>query len=132
MVLFATDHTQQMAGWWVALQVGLAAAASWALAMVAVQARQSRQTVGAVPGPSGGIVDDVPPLALVAAHPRAACLAAAISAGAAGTVLGAVAERSLIEGLERGTFEAIFVGVCLAVALRLSTGAAARGRAPQS
>ena len=131
MVLFATDHTQQMAGWWVALQVGLAAAAAWALAMVAVQARQSRHTVGTVPGPSGGIVDDVP-LALVAAHSRAACLAAAISAGVAGTVLGGVAERSLIEGLERGTFEAIVVGVCLAAALRLSTGAAARGRAPQS
>jgi len=48
------------------------------------------------------------------------------------TVLGGVAERSLIEGLERGTFEAIVIGVCLAVALRLSTGDAARGRAPRS
>jgi hypothetical protein len=132
MVLFATDHTRQMAGWWIALQVGLAAAAAWALAMVAVQARQSRRTVGAVPGPSGGIVDDVPPLALVVAHPRAVCAAAAISAGVAGTVLGGVAERSLIEGLERGTFEAIVVGVCLAVTLRLSTGVVSRGRAPQS
>ena len=44
----------------------------------------------------------------------------------------ALGDNPLIEGLERGTLEAIVVGVCLAVALRLSTAAAARGRAPQS
>jgi hypothetical protein len=132
MVLYATDHTQQMAGWWVALQLGLAAAAALALTVVAAQARGGRHTVGAVPGPSGGIVDDVPPLAHIATHPRAACAAAVLLAGTAGTVLGAVAERSLIEGLERGTFEAIVVAVCLAVTLRLSAAGAVRGRAPQS
>jgi hypothetical protein len=132
LLLYAADHTQQLAGWWIALQAGLAATAALALIVVAVQARQSRHTVGAVPGPSGGIVDDVPPLALVAAHGHAACAAAAISAGVVGTVLGGVAERSLLEGLERGTFEALVVGVCLAVTLRLSASAAARGRAPQS
>jgi hypothetical protein len=132
MVLYATDHTEQMAGWWVALQLGLAAAAALALTAAAVRARRNRHTVGAVPGPSGGIVDDVPPLALVAAHPRAACGVAVVLAGAAGTVLGGVAERSLLEGLERGTFEALVVGVCLAVALRFSPAGAARDRAPQS
>lgn len=132
LLLYAADHSQQMAGWWIALQAGLAATAALALIVVAVQARQSRHTVGAVPGPSGGIVDDVPPLALVAAHPHAACAATAISAGVVGTLLGGVAERSLVEGLERGTFEAIVVGACLAVTLRLAAGAGARGRAPQS
>jgi hypothetical protein len=132
MVLYATDHTEQMAGWWVALQIGLAAAAALALTAVAFQASRSRHTVGAVPGPSGGIVEDLPPLALVASHPRAACAAAAITAGVAGTVLGGIAERSLIEGLERGTFEGLVVGVCLVVTLRLSNAVAARGRAPQS
>jgi hypothetical protein len=121
-----------MAGWWVALQIGLAAAAALALTAVAFQASRSRHTVGAVPGPSGGIVEDLPPLALVASHPRAACAAAAITAGVAGTVLGGIAERSLIEGLERGTFEGLVVGVCLVVTLRLSNAVAARGRAPQS
>jgi hypothetical protein len=43
-----------------------------------------------------------------------------------------VAERSVIEGLERGTFEAIVIGVCLAVTLRIAAAGAARGRAPQS
>ena len=132
MMLYATDHTHQMAGWWVALQLGLAAAAAVALTVVAVQARRARHTIGAVLGLSGGIVDDVPPLALVAANPRAACVAAVLLAGAAGTVLGGVAERSVIEGLERGTFEAIVVGVCLAVTLRIAAAGAARGRAPQS
>ncbi|MGZ4283744.1 MAG: hypothetical protein ACXVHB_06180 [Solirubrobacteraceae bacterium] len=132
MMLYATDHTQQMAGWWVALQLGLAAAAALALTVVAVQARRSGHTLGAVPGASGGIVDDVPPLGLVAAHPRAACVTAVLLTGTAGIALGGVAERSLIEGLERGTFEAIVVGVCLAVTLRFSAGGAARGRAPQS
>jgi hypothetical protein len=128
LLLYAADHTQQMPGWWLALQAGLAAAAGLALIVVGVQARSSRQTRGAVPGPSGGIVDDVPPLALVAEHPRRACVAMAVAAGIAGTLLGGFAERSLIEGLERGTFEAIFVGGCLAVTLRLSAG---RDRAHQ-
>ena len=133
MLLYAIDHAQQMAGWWVALQIGLASAATLALTEVAVQAWRSRQTIGAVPGPSGGIVDDVPPLALVARHRRAACITAALLAGVAGTVLGGVAERSLIEGVERGTFEAILVAVCLALTLRFSrAGVAARGRSPQS
>jgi hypothetical protein len=132
LLLYAIDHAQQMAGWWVALQIGLATAAALALIGVAAQARRSRQTIGAVPGPSGGVTDDIPPLALVAAHRRAACITAALLVGAAGTVVGGVAERSLIEGLERGTFEAIVVGVCLAAAVRLSAGVAARGRVPQS
>jgi hypothetical protein len=133
LLLYAVDHTQEMAGWWVALQIGLATAAGLALIVVALQARRSRQTIGAVPGPSGGLVDDLPPLALAANHRRATCITAALLAGAVGTVLGGVAERSLIEGLERGTFEAIVVAVCLALALRFSkAGVAGRGRAPQS
>jgi hypothetical protein len=133
LLLYAVDHTQEMAGWWVALQIGLATAAGLALIVVAVQAHRSRQTIGAVPGPSGGLVDDLPPLALAANHRRATCITAALLAGAVGAVLGGVAERSLIEGLERGTFEAIVVAVCLALALRFSkAGGAARGRAPQS
>jgi hypothetical protein len=135
LLLYAADHTQQMAGWRLALQAGLAAAAGLALIVVAVQARSSRQTRGAVPGPSGGIVADVPPLALVAAHPRTACVATAVTAGIADTVLGGFAERSSIEGLERGTFEAIFVGGCLAGTLRFSAASqrvyAARDRARQ-
>lgn len=130
LLLYVVNFSGQMAAWWVALQTGLAAGAATALTWVAVQARRSRQTVAAVPGPSGGIVDDLPPMALIAAHPRSACVAAALLAGAAGTVLGGVAERSLIEGLERGTFEALVVGVCLAVTIRLCAGRAARGPAP--
>jgi hypothetical protein len=133
LLLYAVDHTEQMASWWVALQIGLATAAGLALIVVAAQGHRSRQTIGGVPGPSGGIVDDLPPLALVARHRRAACITAAVLAGVAGTVLGGVAERSLIEGLERGTFEAIVVAVCLALALRISkSGVDARGRSPQS
>lgn len=130
LLLYVVNFTQQMAGWWLALQGGMAIVAIGALTVVAMQARRSRRTIAAVPGPSGGIVDDIPPMALIATHRRTACVAVALLAGACGAVLGGVAERSLIEGLERGTFEALVVGVCLALTLRLCDLRAARGPAP--
>lgn len=127
LLLYVADFTQQLAGWWLGVQAGTALIAAGALILTGAQARRVRQTIASVPGPSGGIADDVPLVGFVLARPRAACVAAALIAGAAGTVLGAVAERSLIEGLERGFFEALVVGVGLAVTLSLAARLAARG-----
>lgn len=130
LLLYVLNFTQQMAGWWLALQAGLAIVAIAALTRVTLQARRSRRPIAAVPGPSGGIVDDIPPLALIAAHRRAACVAVVLLAGVSGTVLGGVAERSLVEGLERGAFEALVVGVCLALTVRICAGRGARDPLP--
>jgi hypothetical protein len=129
LLVYGVDFSRRLPGWWLAVQLGLAAAATLALIVVGSQCRQCRQTIGSVPGPSGGIVDDVPPLALLAGRVGAACMAAVVLTGAAGAVLAGIAERSVVEGLERGAFEAIVVGLCLAVTFRFSAGRAARDRA---
>lgn len=120
LLLYVVNFAGQMAGWWVVLQGGLAIVAIFALALVTVQARRSRRTIAAVPGPSRGIVDDIPLIGLISTHRRSACVAAVLLAGASVTLLGGAAERSLIEGLERGAFEALVVGVCLVVTFSAS------------
>jgi hypothetical protein len=128
LLLYVADFTQQLPGWWLAVQAGTALVAAGALIVSGAQARRVRQTVALVPGPSGGVADDVPLVGFVLARPRAAAVAATLVAGACGTVLGAVAERSLVEGLERGFFEALVVGVGLALTLSLAPGLGARRR----
>jgi hypothetical protein len=127
LLLYVAAFTQQLAGWWLAVQAGTALIAAGALIITGAQARRVRRTVASVPGPSGDIADDVPIAGLVLERPRATAVAATLIAGAVGTVLGALAERSLIEGLERGFFEALVVGVGLAVTLSLAPRLAARG-----
>jgi hypothetical protein len=132
LLLYVADFTQQLAGWWLALQAGTALIAAAALILTGAQARRARQTVASVTGSGGGIADDVPVVGFVLARRRAASVAAMLIAGAGGVVLGALAERSLIEGLERGLFEALVVGVGLAVTLRLAPRLAARGARGQA
>jgi hypothetical protein len=127
LLLYVAAFTQQLAGWWLAVQAGTSLIAAGALIITGAQARRVRRTVASVPGPSGGIADDVPIVGFVLERPRAAAVAATLIAGAVGTVLGAIAERSLIEGLERGFFESLVVGVSLAVTLSLAPRLAARG-----
>jgi hypothetical protein len=117
LLLYVANFAGRMSAWWLATQAALAAIAGACLIVVAARSRRASRTIAGVAGAAGGIVDDIPPLRPVAAHP-AGCLALATVAGLlGGTVLGGVAERSLIEGLERGTFEALVLAGGLAVAL---------------
>ena len=127
LLIYVADFTQQLAGWWLALQAGTVLIAAGALIVTGAHARRVRRTVASVPGPSGGIADDVPLVGFVLDRPGAVAIAATVIAGAVGTVLGTIAERSLIEGLERGLFEALVVGVGLAATLSLAPRLAARG-----
>jgi hypothetical protein len=127
LLLYVAVFTQQLSGWWLAVQAITALIAAGALIATGTQARRVRQTIAGVPGSSGGLAEDFPLVGLVLASPRAAVVAATLIAGACGTLLGAVAERSLIEGLERGFFESLVVGAGLALTLSFAPRLAARG-----
>jgi hypothetical protein len=109
LFVYVLNFTQRLAGWWLALQAGLALIAAAALIVTIVQARHWRTTVAGIPGDPGGLDADLPRLAPVLAHPRTAALATTLAGFAAVTALGTNAESSLIEGLERGTFEALVI-----------------------
>jgi hypothetical protein len=109
LLVYVLNFTQRLAGWWLALQAGLALLAAAALIVTLVQARRWRRTVAGIPGDPGGLDADLPRLAPVLAHPRLAASAATLAGFALVTALGTNAESSLIEGLERGTFEALVI-----------------------
>jgi hypothetical protein len=69
LLLYVADFTHQLAGWWLAVQAGTALIAAGALILTGAQARRARQTVASVPGPSGGIADDLPLVGFVLARP---------------------------------------------------------------
>ncbi len=122
LLLYTVDFSAELAGWWVATQGALAAGAAVGLALAIRESLRSRLTVGGVDGASGNIADDVAPLLNHVAslsglrmHPQ---LAAALAGGGlvvATTLFTAHAEGSVIEGLERGGFEAIFIAAGLAI-----------------
>jgi hypothetical protein len=128
LLLYVANFVGRLSAWWLATQAALAAIAGAGLIVVAARSRRASRTVAGVAGAAGGIVDDIPPLRPFAAHP-VGCLALATVFGLlGGTVLGGVAEGSLIEGLQRGTFEAVVLGGGLAVALASARRRSARSR----
>jgi hypothetical protein len=110
LLLWLVNFNRELAGWWLATQAALAVAAALCLFAASARARPRRRIAAGVPGPAGGLAVDLPPLALVSAHPIAAGAVATALGMAAVTVLGAHAEHSLIEGIERGGFEGLVVG----------------------
>jgi hypothetical protein len=120
LLLYVINFTQLLPAWLLAMQAGLALAAAAVLTLAAVQARRGRRTVAGVAGPAGDIIDDLPPLAPIAAYPRMACVLATIAVGGAGTLLGANAEHSLVEGLERGGLEALVAAFGLTIMLTVT------------
>jgi hypothetical protein len=120
LLLYALNFIGRIASWWLLMQTVLALAAAIALIVVAARARDAHRTIADVAGPAGGLAEDLPPLRLVFAHPVACCVLVTGAGLAAATTLGSIAEHSLIEGLERGTFEALVIGCGLALALAIS------------
>jgi hypothetical protein len=117
LLLYVVNFVGRMAPWWLVTQGLLAAIAGACLVVVAVRAHRAQRTIGDVVGSAGGIVDDIPPLRPIAAHPVRWIALAAVAGLVGGSALGGVAERSLIEGLERGTFEGLVVAGGLTLAL---------------
>lgn len=122
--LYVMDFSSTLAAWWLALVSG--AAGLVALALLAAMRRLSHagEIVSEVDGPAGDIFDDVPLPGSRWLRRRPWCLGALAVTGvtAVMTVVVWHAERSLVEGLERGVFEGIAAAVGFA-ALGRAVGA---------
>ena len=107
--LYVVDFSSTLAAWWLALVSGAAALA--ALALLAAMRRLSHagEIVSEVDGPSGDIFDDVPlpGSRWLRRRPWGLGVLAVVGVTAVMTVFVWHAERSLVEGLERGVFEGI-------------------------
>ena len=115
--LYVVDFSSVLATWWLALVGGAAALA--ALALLAAMRALSRagEIVSELDGPSGDVFDDVPLPGSRWLRRRPWCLGAfaALGVTAVMTVFVAHAERSLVEGLERGVVEGIAAAVGFAL-----------------
>jgi hypothetical protein len=120
LLMLTADYAGRLASWWGPMQGATAALALAALVAVRLRDRGRDRIAPGVPGPDGGLIADAPLAAPVLAHPRLAVGLLGALALAGGTALGLNAERSLVEGLERGGFEAVVVVVGLTLAARVA------------
>ena len=131
LVLYVVNFSGELAGWWVWTQAAMATAAAVALGLAIRGSLRSRTTVGGIPGEPVELVDQAgrmfgaisPPPGL-RTHPQRVVALVAAAVVLATTLFTAHAEGSLVEGLERGAFEALFIVLGLA----LSRCCAARWR----
>jgi hypothetical protein len=117
--LYVIDFLGVLPAWWLALNGSLALVALVALVRAWRTVSRGAMTLALIPGPSGDIYDDIPPLRVLRGHPLALWALATAAVGGAVTALAWHAEHSLAEGIERGGFEV----------LALSLGFALLGRA---
>lgn len=101
---YVADFADRLPVWWLAMSSGLALFATLALALAWRGELRGAATV-TLTGPAGDLYDDLPPLAPLRGHPVRLWALGAIASGAAVTAFTAHAERSLVEGLERGGLE---------------------------
>ena len=115
MLLYVVNFTSVLPAWWLALSGALAAVASGALVAAWRASAHSSATVSVAQGPAGDVFDDLPPLRVLRSHPLRFVTLAALAVGGAMTLIVWHAEHSLIEGLERGGFEALALAACFAL-----------------
>lgn len=115
LLLYVVNFLNVLPAWWLALSGSLAALASGALVAAWRANAHSAATVSLAPGPAGDVFDDLPPLRTLRSHPLRLVTLAALAVGAAMTLIVWHAEHSLVEGLERGGFEALALAACFAL-----------------
>jgi hypothetical protein len=115
MLLYVVNFISVLPAWWLALSGAFAAVASGALVAAWRANAHSSATVSVAQGPAGDVFDDLPPLRALRAHPLGLVTLAALAVGGAMTLVVWHAEHSLIEGLERGGFEALALAACFAL-----------------
>jgi hypothetical protein len=119
LLLDVANFSGELATWWSLVQAGSAAGAGVALLLQARWARSARSTRPQLGGPAVDVVDEIAPLAWLRQRPAVFCALVAVLA----TIATGAAEKSVIEGVERGLLEALlvlgcFVGLGRAVGLR--------------
>jgi hypothetical protein len=115
ILLYVVNFTSVLPAWWLILSGALAALASGALVAAWRANVHSSATVSLAQGPAGDVFDDLPPLRALRTHPLRLVTLAALAVGAVMTLIVWHAEHSLIEGLERGGFEALALTACFAL-----------------
>lgn len=107
--LYVIDFVAVLPAWWLALTAGLAAIAGAALLAAARELGRAGALRSTTPGRSGDVFDDLPLInyAGLRRHPWGLGAFATLLVGLVMTLFVAHAERSLIEGLERGLAEAL-------------------------
>jgi hypothetical protein len=115
MILFMVDFVDVLPAWWLVLSATLSAGAAAALAFAWRGHAAGSATVALAAGPAGDVFDDVPPLRALREHPLGLWALATLAVGGFVTLFEWHAEHSLAEGLQRGGFEALALGVCFAL-----------------
>ena len=112
IVAYALDVSARVPAWWFAFAVAAGLVSLLALAAAAVPLVRTRATVALTAGPAGDVFDDLPPLGALRRHAHPAAALAVLATGTITTAWVAHVERSLAEGLQRGTAEALAMAVC--------------------
>jgi hypothetical protein len=107
--LYVADFSAVLPSWWLALVGGLGAAAGLALLGACARLGRGGAIVTHASGSSGDVFDDLPAIRWrwLRRHPWRLGALASVTVAAAMTLVGWHAERSLIEGVERGVIEGL-------------------------
>lgn len=107
--LYVIDFSAKLPTWWLGLVGGLVLVAAVGLAAATRALERTGETQCSVAGPGGDLYDDLPRFGRdwLRRHPWRLGVITALIVGAGVTLFIAHAERSLIEGLERGIPEAL-------------------------
>jgi hypothetical protein len=107
--LYVIDFSARLPVWWLALIGGLTGVAGAELVAECRRLSRARTIRSDVPGPAGDVYDDLPPLrrSWLRRHPWRLGALASLGAGVAIAAFTGHAEHSLVEGVERGLFEAV-------------------------
>ena len=135
--LYVVDFSSRMPMWWLTLTGGLAGVAGVGLLAASSSLVRSGGIVSAAGGSAGDVFDDVPALrwSWLRRRPWRLGAIASLAVGTAITLIAWHAERSLVEGLERGMLEGLAAAIGFAVFGRAigvsSPEAGTTGRVPE-
>lgn len=110
LAVWALSVRADVAGWWVALAIVLAASTAASLGVAVTLVRRAGKPLSLVDGPAGDVFDDLP-FSLHGRH-RRLLTGTALVVGAATFAVGWAAEGDPGSGLVRAGFEAVAVVLC--------------------
>lgn len=111
IALYVIDFSARLPSWWVALVGGLVVVAAVGMAAATRALIRAGDVVCSAPGSAGDLYDDLPPVGRdwLRRHPWRLGALTAVIVGVGVTLVIGHAERSLVEGLQRGIPEALAV-----------------------